>query len=96
LADASLFLHRRDSDSGHAIALLTCDQPGCHVLRVSRKTKAVKDEVVRMRIPAADKKALVNAAKAEGLDLSAWLRRLAMREVNLLASQPLARRPADG
>jgi hypothetical protein len=49
-----------------------------------KKPKALKDEVVRMRIPAAQKQAMVDAAEAEGLDLSAWLRRLALREVGLL------------
>lgn len=36
--------------------------------------KAVKDEVVRMRIPAEQKAALVAVAEREGLDLSVWLR----------------------
>ena len=49
-----------------------------------KRQKAVKDEVVRMRIPAAQKEAMVKAAEQEGLDLSTWLRRLALREVGLL------------
>lgn len=52
---------------------------------MDRKPKALKDEVVRMRIPTAQKQAMVDAAEAEGLDLSTWLRRLALREVGLLA-----------
>lgn len=51
---------------------------------MERKAKPKKDEVVRMRIPAAQKQAMVAAAEADGLDLSAWLRRLALREVGLL------------
>jgi uncharacterized protein (DUF1778 family) len=49
-----------------------------------KKPKVVKDEVVRMRIPAEQKAAMVSAAEADGLDLSTWLRRLALREVGLL------------
>ena len=37
-----------------------------------------------MRIPGEHKQALVDAAAREGLDLSTWLRRLALREVGLL------------
>ena len=43
-----------------------------------------KDEVVRMRIPAEQKAALVEAAAREGLELSAWLRQLALRAAGVL------------
>lgn len=46
--------------------------------------KALKDDVVRMRIPAAQKRALEAAAAREGLELSAWLRRLALRAAGVL------------
>lgn len=46
--------------------------------------KALKDDVVRMRIPAGQKKALVDAAARDGLELSAWLRQLALRAAGLL------------
>lgn len=46
--------------------------------------KPLKDEVVRMRIPAAQKQALVAAAEREGLELSAWLRQLALRAAGVL------------
>jgi uncharacterized protein (DUF1778 family) len=41
--------------------------------------RATKDEVVRMRISADDKRLLVAAAGRDGLDVSAWLRRLALQ-----------------
>jgi len=37
-----------------------------------------------MRITAAQKQALVDAAAKDGLELSAWLRRLALREAGML------------
>jgi len=46
--------------------------------------KAVKDDMVRMRVSAEQKQALVQAASKEGLELSAWLRRLALREAGML------------
>lgn len=49
--------------------------------------KPRKDEVVRMRIPAAQKQAMMAAAEADGLDLSTWLRRLALREIGALPKQ---------
>jgi len=52
--------------------------------RPTKAAKSLKDQVVRMRIPAAQKDALVAAAEREGLDLSTWLRRLALRAVGLL------------
>jgi len=46
--------------------------------------KVVKDDVVRMRVSAEQKRALMDAASKEGLELSAWLRRLALREAGML------------
>ena len=48
--------------------------------------KAVKDDVVRMRITAEQKRALIEAAAREGLELSAWLRQVAFRAAGLLPS----------
>lgn len=47
-------------------------------------TRPLKDEVVRMRIPAEHKKALMDAAVKDGLELSAWLRQLALRAAGVL------------
>lgn len=47
--------------------------------------KAVtKDDVVRMRVTAEQKRALTEAAEREGLELSAWLRQLALRAAGAL------------
>jgi len=46
--------------------------------------KVLKDDLVRMRIPADQKAALIEAAAREGLELSAWLRQLALRAAGLL------------
>lgn len=43
------------------------------------RTGGTKDEVVRVRIPAADKALLEAAAEREGLSLSAWIRQIALR-----------------
>ena len=66
--------------------------------RVKRKAKAatgttkpIKNEVVRMRIAAEQKQALAETAAREGLDLSTWLRRLALREAGLLPESELSR-----
>lgn len=50
--------------------------------------KKRKDEVVRMRIPADQKQALIDAAAREGLELSAWLRQLALRAAGALPMPP--------
>jgi uncharacterized protein (DUF1778 family) len=47
-------------------------------------TKMVKDDVVRMRVSAEQKSAFVAAAQREGLELSQWLRILALRATGLL------------
>jgi hypothetical protein len=48
--------------------------------------KSLKDDVVRMRISAAQKQALLGAAARDGLELSAWLRQLALRAAGALPS----------
>lgn len=47
-------------------------------------SKAVKDDVVRMRVSGDQKTALVEAATRDGLELSQWLRQLALRAAGLL------------
>jgi len=47
-------------------------------------TKATKDDVVRMRVSAEQKTAFVAAAEREGLELSQWLRVLALRAAGLI------------
>jgi uncharacterized protein (DUF1778 family) len=47
-------------------------------------SKPLKDDVVRMRVSVAQKQALLAAAEREGLELSAWLRRLALRAAGVL------------
>lgn len=48
--------------------------------------KPTKDEVVRMRVTADQKAAMVKAADAAGLELSQWLRQLALRAAGALPS----------
>jgi uncharacterized protein (DUF1778 family) len=43
-----------------------------------------KEDVVRMRVTLEQKQALVAAAEREGLDVSAWLRQLALRAAGAL------------
>ena len=40
--------------------------------------------MVRMRVSAEDKQAFEDAAKRDGLELSAWLRQLALRAAGVL------------
>lgn len=60
------------------------------MVKAARKPKAqsapkgTKDDVVRMRVSAEHKAAFVAAAEREGLELSQWLRRLALRGAGLL------------
>lgn len=49
-----------------------------------RPAKGVKDDVVRMRVTAEQKQALMDAASRDGLELSAWLRQLALRAAGAL------------
>lgn len=46
--------------------------------------KVTKDDVVRMRVTSEQKEALTAAAAREGLELSAWLRQLALRAAGVL------------
>jgi uncharacterized protein (DUF1778 family) len=51
----------------------------------SRTTaKTVKDDVVRMRISTDQKYKLMEAAARDGLELSQWLRQVALRAAGLL------------
>jgi uncharacterized protein (DUF1778 family) len=54
--------------------------------RASRQplAKPLKDSVIQLRIPAEQKQALSDAAANEGLELSAWLRQVALRAAGLL------------
>jgi uncharacterized protein (DUF1778 family) len=46
-----------------------------------RKVKAErKDDVIRLRVTSEQKQTLIDAAKAAGLEVSAWLRSLGLRE----------------
>jgi len=46
-----------------------------------RKPKAErKEETIRLRVTPEQKRTLMDAARAAGLELSAWLRSLALRE----------------
>jgi uncharacterized protein (DUF1778 family) len=46
--------------------------------------KTTKDDVVRMRVTAEQKAAMTAAAERDGLELSAWLRQLALRAAGVL------------
>lgn len=47
-------------------------------------TKALKSDVIRIRVTAEQKKALTDAAEREALELSAWLRQLGLRAAGVL------------
>jgi len=46
--------------------------------------KRTKDDVIRMRVSAEQKRAIVAAAERDGLEVSAWLRQLALRAAGAL------------
>jgi uncharacterized protein (DUF1778 family) len=46
--------------------------------------KVKKEDVVRMRVTVEQKRTLEDAAAREGLDVSAWLRQLALRAAGAL------------
>lgn len=46
--------------------------------------RPVKDDEIRVRISGEQKAALIAAATREGLELSAWLRQLALRAAGVL------------
>lgn len=52
--------------------------------RKKAAAKSLKDEMVRFRVSAEQKQAFEEAAKRDGLEVSAWLRRLALREAGEL------------
>jgi hypothetical protein len=65
-----------------------------HMAKARKKTTAArpparptKDDVVRMRVTAGQKAAMVRAADAAGLELSQWLRQLALRAAGVLPGQ---------
>lgn len=53
-------------------------------VRAASISRSLKDDVVRMRISAQQKQALTAAAERDGLELSAWLRQLALRAAGVL------------
>ena len=53
-------------------------------LKAQGAAKSTKDDVVRMRVSAEQKTAFVAAAEREGLELSQWLRVLALRAAGLI------------
>jgi len=55
-----------------------------HAPLTPKQLKRLKDDVVRMRISAEQKRALTVAAEREGLSFSAWLRQLALRAAGVL------------
>jgi uncharacterized protein (DUF1778 family) len=59
--------------------------------RAEKAIKARKEEIVRFRVTDEQKKSLVSASEKEGLDVSAWLRQLALRAAGALA--PGRKRP---
>ncbi len=52
--------------------------------RAAAVAKPLKDDVVRMRISAQQKQVLTEAAERAGLELSVWLRQLALRAAGVL------------
>jgi len=49
-----------------------------------RQPKPRKEDVVRMRVTAGQKRAISEAADRAGLEVSAWLRQLALRAAGAL------------
>jgi uncharacterized protein (DUF1778 family) len=49
-----------------------------------KKPKGLKDDVVRMRVTAEQKDAITSAASRDGLEVSQWLRQLALRAAGAL------------
>lgn len=63
---------------------------GYNVAMASRKKpKALrKEEMLRIRVTDEQKQALTNAAQRAGLDVSNWIRSLALREAGALPKAP--------
>ena len=53
------------------------------------RTKLLKNEIICMRLPAEEKAALVSAAERDGLNLSVWLRQVALRAAGALGGRHL-------
>jgi uncharacterized protein (DUF1778 family) len=49
--------------------------------------KPTKDDVIRVRVTSEQKSAIVAAAERDGLELSAWVRQLALRAAGLLTQR---------
>ena len=56
--------------------------------KAAGRRKVRKDEILRVRITAEQKRALIAAAERDGLELSAWLRQLALRAAGALPGPP--------
>jgi uncharacterized protein (DUF1778 family) len=54
--------------------------------------KPVKDDVIRVRLTSEQKSAIVAAAERDGLELSAWLRQLALRAAGALPTSDRKRK----
>jgi uncharacterized protein (DUF1778 family) len=54
--------------------------------KTKKKTtaKSLKDEIVRFRVSSEQKQVFEEAAQRDGLDVSAWIRRVALREAGAL------------
>jgi uncharacterized protein (DUF1778 family) len=52
--------------------------------RKKATAKSLKDEMVRFRVSAEQKQAFEEAAQRDGLDVSAWIRRVALKEAGAL------------
>lgn len=52
--------------------------------KATKAERPVKGDVIRMRVTFDQKSAIVAAAERDGLELSAWLRQLALRAAGVL------------
>ena len=55
--------------------------------RAAKRPKVRKDEILRVRISAEQKDSLIAAAERDGLELSTWLRQVALRAAGVLPSR---------
>lgn len=53
--------------------------------KTARRPKIRKDEILRVRVSAEQKDALIAAAERDGLELSTWVRQVALRAAGVLA-----------
>jgi len=83
-------VEERDWPTGIKGLSLTCSYNGGTLWPVNKRprttspAKSLKSEVVRLRVSADQKTALTDAAKREGLELSAWLRQLGLKAAGAL------------